>query len=145
MCLSSTANLYYGVRYDQVFKTIETRQEYDLHDLKSGLKTGKKGFDVIKQVQNIFTNEIFNLKDEYCNLFPELKNEVFLFNMTQDGPIIDQVIGIHVACHDEYANNDYSVISEKKLEIAKNKFEKKFRKHIGDLKPALMLNLYHGY
>lgn len=38
MGLSSTANLYYGIRYDTVFKTIETRQEYDLHDHKTGLK-----------------------------------------------------------------------------------------------------------
>lgn len=145
MGLSSTANLYYGIRYDAVFKTIETRQEYDLHDPKTGLKTGKKGYDILEQVQNIHTDEIYDIKKEPYGLFPELKNEDFLFDMIQEGSITDSIIGICIAYHSNCSDDNCSIISEEKLEIAKSKFEKKFRKYIGDLKPELMLNLYQSY
>lgn len=69
----------------------------------------------------------------------------FLFGMTQNWSITDSIIGVYVAYHYDYSEENYSIISEEKLEIAKRDFEKNFRKYIGDLKPELMLNLYQSY
>lgn len=145
MGLSVTANLYYGVKYDKVFKNIETIQEYHIHDIKTGLKTGEIGLDIIKHIQNIHTNEIFDIRQQPYGIFPGLMYDDFIFYMKQEGQDHDCIIGICVAFQDEYSDNDYYIISEEKLDSIKDAFEKKFRKYIGDLKPELMLNLYQIY
>ncbi len=38
-----SAYLYYGIRFEELFKLETKVEEYDIHDIKTGKPTGKKG------------------------------------------------------------------------------------------------------
>jgi len=136
MGADASAYLFLGVDFDEVYKKGTDVKEYDLHDPKTGLKTGKKGQDKTEYYENIHT------KERYENERYLLPTEDFTHNLQQESD--DYLIGVTVKRINE-SNGGHEFVDPKDLEKARAEFEKKVRPFCGSIEPRLVLNLYWSY
>lgn len=136
MGADASAYLYLGVKFESVYKKDKDVKEYDLHDPKTGLKTGKKGQDTTVYYENLHTKERFD-DDRY-----DLPTEKYTHNLEQESE--KYIIGVCVGSCSTYGEQVKS-INKDVLDKAYAEFEKNVRPFVGDLQPELMLNLYWSY
>lgn len=132
------AYLYLGVKFDEVYKKGEDVQEYDLHDPKTGAKTGKKGQEKTGYYENLHTKEKFVGANRY-----DLPTEDFTHGLDQDSD--EYIIGVQIAKCDDHGSSGHDSVSQEELEKAKAEFEKNVRPFCGNIQPELVLNLYWSY
>lgn len=139
------AYLYLAVKFDDVYETKVETTEYDIHDQKTGKKTGQKGTDTVKYLLNRYTGQRID------NVNPYQLVEEDGSGITEDNLIRTEqesgsyYLGVKVASAGW--RNAISKIDDDKLEKARAEFEKIVRPLLGQsgLKPELILNLYWSY
>lgn len=143
MGADATANLYLGVDLDDVFTYEKESIPYELHDPRTGEKTGQIEYEYTDVWTNVFTNEkVEELGDYFYDI--EKKYGIMddlLISLGQESDCA-QIIGFKIADNED-DNDGWSELSA--VEEARIKFERILRPIIGDLKPRLLVNLYWSY
>ena len=134
------AYLILGVNLENIYNLINKETEYDLHDPKTGLKTGKKGYESDTYYMNFFTKEIYKTDKIYQLGI----SEDYIHKMDQDSE--EYFIGVIVSSINDH-NGGYNCIKPEKIEEAHKKFHEIVDPHLNGLKlePQLILNLYWSY
>ena len=144
MGADASAYLYWAVNFDDIFVEKVEKEVYDIHDKRTGEKTGEKGFDMKTYFVNIHNGKKY--PDDISQL--GIKDE-FIHRLDQDSP--HTIIGIPVARVTE-ENGGSEIVDPEKLKAAKEKLDSVLLTHlltgtglIAKANPKLILNLYWSY
>jgi len=136
---SASSNLYLGIDLADIFVLKTESEEYDLHDPRTGKKTGKKGKDskvffINKHTGERYPNDVYELPIE----------ESYRHQIACESE--DYILGVSVG-HIGMYDTCFKDITPKMIEQARKKFDEIVGPHLGDKKvePRLILNLYHSY
>lgn len=145
MGADASAYLYLAVKFEDVYERKQEVTEYDIHDQKTGKKTGKKGTDTVKYFLNKYTGKRYDLT-EPRHISEEDDAELQESNILQMEQESDNYyIGVQVASAGW--RGSMAKVPENRLAEARAEFEQKIRPILGDsgLQPELVLNLYWSY
>lgn len=140
MGADASAYLILGIDFGDVYELKNDETEYDIHDLKTGLKTGKKGYETTTYYQNIHTKEKYDTEEIYDL---GISND-YIHSMEQESK--DYMVGVIVGSVTD-SNGSYKNITTEMLDKAHKKFEELIRPHLKNFKiePRLILHLYWSY
>lgn len=129
------AKLYLGVNFTDVYETKTEKEQYELHDPKTGKKTGKFAEDSKSVYVNKFT------KEQYPHNVSSLPLNSLIHDLDQEGS--HTIIGVLIGEADQY--DQISSISSTNLDKKKSELAEIMKKHGITLEPKLTLNLYCSY
>jgi hypothetical protein len=133
------AYLFLGVDFNDIYEHRVEKEEYDLHDPKTGQKTGQKGVEKKEYYVNIHNEQ--KSPDDIYSLPIE---EKYIHNLSQEGD--ERIVGIKVARVADEGGGSIDIPMEKIL-ACKEQFDAIIGPHLNGVKiePKLVLNLYWSY
>jgi len=140
----ASAYLYWGIDFNDVYVEKIEKEEYDIHDQKTGKKTGKKG----TESKTYYVNKHNGKKYDHDDYSLGIK-EKYIHKMEQESD--SKIIGVLVGEVSEQNGGSHD-IDDSMLQKAKDELDKVLLTHlltgtglIAKVKPRLILNLYWSY